>query len=81
MSDFKFVGPCKELSVPNVDGMSIQPYTSVHSFIFYNPETKEEMIKINKDGFWVRGIKVEQGPWEAEEVYFAFKKFLGVNHG
>ena len=37
-----------------------------------------EMLKISKDGFWVRGVKVEQGPGEAEEVYNAFKSYLGV---
>lgn len=37
-----------------------------------------EMLKISKDGFWVRGVKVEQGPGEAEEVYNAFKNYLGL---
>lgn len=37
---------------------------------------EEEMIKVTKDGFYVRGVKVEQGPQEAEEVYAAFKAWL-----
>lgn len=36
----------------------------------------DEMIKVTKDGFYVRGVKVEQGPEEAEQVYAAFKEWL-----
>lgn len=35
-----------------------------------------EMLRVGPDGFWVRGVKVEQGPGEAEAVYKAFKEFL-----
>jgi hypothetical protein len=35
-----------------------------------------EMLKIGPDGFWVRGVKVEQDDREAEIVYNAFKQFL-----
>lgn len=35
-----------------------------------------EWIRISDEGFWVRGVKVEQGPKEAEQVYQAFKEFL-----
>lgn len=35
-----------------------------------------EMIKVTEEGFWVRGVKVEQGPNEAQEVYQAFREFL-----
>lgn len=35
-----------------------------------------EMLKVTKDGFYVRGVKVEQGPGEAEAVYSAFKEFM-----
>lgn len=35
-----------------------------------------EMLKVGPDGFWVRGVKVEQGPNEAEEVYRAFKQWM-----
>jgi hypothetical protein len=40
----------------------------------------EEMLKISKEGFWVRGVKVEQGPEEAKEVYEAFMKLLRYNN-
>jgi hypothetical protein len=36
----------------------------------------EEMIKVTEDGFYVRGVKVEQGPEEAEQVYEAFRQWL-----
>ena len=39
----------------------------------------EEMLKIGPDGFWVRGVKVEQGDGEAEIVYKAFKEFMTWN--
>lgn len=36
----------------------------------------DEMIKITKDGFYVRGVKVPADDKEAEEVYNAFKRWL-----
>ena len=51
---------------------------------FHNPEPNAitcmaggtEMLKIGPDGFWVRGVKVDQDDKEAEIVYNAFKQFL-----
>ena len=36
----------------------------------------EEMIKVTEDAFYVRGVKVEQGPDEARQVYEAFKQWV-----
>ena len=36
----------------------------------------EDMIRCNTEGFWVRGVKVEQDDKEAEYVYNAFKAWL-----
>lgn len=36
----------------------------------------EEMLKIGPDGFWVRGVKVEQDAGEALAVYNAFKQWM-----
>jgi hypothetical protein len=36
----------------------------------------EEMIRVGPEGFWVRGVKVEQNEHEAQTVYKAFKEFL-----
>ena len=34
-------------------------------------------LKMSTKGFWVNGVKVEQGENEAKEVYEAFKKLIG----
>jgi hypothetical protein len=36
----------------------------------------EEMLRIDKDGFYVRGVRVEADAQEAEHVYKAFKQWL-----
>lgn len=48
------------------------------SEIVFLDQAQCEMIKVSADGFWVRGVKVEQGPGEAGEVYKAFKSFVGL---
>jgi hypothetical protein len=35
-----------------------------------------EMLRVTPDGFWVRGVRVEQGDKEAEAVYNAFKAWM-----
>jgi hypothetical protein len=35
-----------------------------------------EMLKVGPDGFWVRGVKVEQDDKEAATVYNAFKAWM-----
>ena len=35
-----------------------------------------EMLRVGSDGFWVRGVKVEQDDKEAEIVYNAFKAWM-----
>jgi hypothetical protein len=34
------------------------------------------MLKITQEGFWVRGVKVEQNELEAQTVYQAFQAWL-----
>ena len=36
----------------------------------------EEMLRVGPDGFWVRGVKVEQDAQEAQAVYNAFKQWM-----
>jgi hypothetical protein len=36
----------------------------------------EEMLRVSTEGFWVRGVKVEQDDREAETVYNAFKAWM-----
>ena len=40
----------------------------------------EEMLRIDKDGFYVRGVRVEADAKEAEQVYRAFKQWLTWAH-
>ena len=35
-----------------------------------------EMLKITKDSFYVRGVKVPQDEKEAQEVYEAFRQWM-----
>jgi hypothetical protein len=35
-----------------------------------------EMLRVAKDGFYVRGVKVEQDAQEAQRVYEAFTQWL-----
>jgi hypothetical protein len=44
--------------------------------IVFDAGGSEEMIKITPDGFYIRGVAVEQGPGEAEAVYKAFREFM-----
>jgi len=36
----------------------------------------KEMLRVGPDGFWVRGVKVEQDDQEAQAVYNAFKQWM-----
>jgi hypothetical protein len=44
--------------------------------IVFNAGTDDEMLKITPEGFYVRGVAVEQDPNEAEAVYRAFREFM-----
>ena len=46
------------------------------NIIFY-VSGNTEMIRIAKDGFWVRGVKLEQDETEARKLFDALMKFLG----
>lgn len=35
-----------------------------------------DMLKISPEGFWVRGVKVEQDEHEAQKVYEGFKAWM-----
>lgn len=39
-----------------------------------------EMLRVGPDGFWVRGVKVEQDSNEAMTVYLAFKEWMVWAH-
>jgi len=56
----------------------------IPEYAFHNPEPSAiscyaggtEMLRVAKDGFYVRGEKVPADDKEAETVYNAFKQFL-----
>jgi hypothetical protein len=45
-----------------------------HNIVFNTTGT--EMLKVDKDGFYVRGVRVPQDEKEAETVYNAFHQWL-----
>lgn len=50
-------------------------YVDTKPNITFNLESTE-ILRIEKDGFYVRGVKVEQDVSEAQTVYNAFHKWL-----
>ena len=44
--------------------------------IVFNTGSATEMLRIAKDGFYVRGVKIKQDDEEAEKVYNAFHQWL-----
>jgi hypothetical protein len=44
--------------------------------IIFNIGAADEMLRVTKDGFYVRGVRVPADDREAETVYNAFKEFL-----
>ncbi len=62
-----------------------QPEYLVDTTIGFNPSYNDsltmvaggvEMLRVAKDGFYVRGVKVPADEKEAETVYNAFKHYL-----
>ena len=56
--------------------MSITGQDIVAGDITFHPRNGTELLRIANDGFYVRGVKVEQGHGEAQVVYAAFVEFL-----
>lgn len=47
-----------------------------NSAITMNAQGGDEMIRVARDGFYVRGVRVPADDKEAETVYNAFKQWL-----
>ncbi len=58
----------------SINTKEIERARNTITFCAGNPNT--EMLKVSQDGFWVRGVKVEQDDKEAEVVYNAFKAWM-----
>lgn len=46
-----------------------------NEFIVMNTNSSE-MLRVGKDGFYVRGVKIDQDEKEVEKVYNAFHQWL-----
>jgi hypothetical protein len=65
-----------QLTFPNFEKVLTPSQPEQNSSVVFNVASDEEILKITKDGFYVRGVKVTQDDREAETVYNAFKEFL-----
>lgn len=61
-------------SVAYIDTEAIEQARNTITFTMGNASS--EMIRISPEGFWIRGVKVEQDEKEAKIVYEAFKQWL-----
>lgn len=50
--------------------------TSKNNSITFLLSGQQEMLRISPEGFWVRGVQIEQDEQEAARVYEAFSAFL-----
>jgi len=50
--------------------------TMTNDNIVFNTGSATEMLRVAKDGFYIRGVKIEQDEKEAEKVYNAFHQWL-----
>ena len=58
--------------INNVEYRFHEPAQSATTFY----SGKDEMLRVASDGFYVRGVRIEQDDREAEVVYNAFKQWL-----
>lgn len=58
----------------SIDTEAMERVQNTITFHAGNPSS--EMLKVGKDGFWVRGVKVPQDDKEAEIVYNAFRQWM-----
>ena len=47
-----------------------------YNTIVFKTDSQTEMLRVGPEGFYVQGVKVEQGPNEAEAVYNAIKQMI-----
>ncbi len=64
-----------ELILMMTDEINVTMIDTKPNIIFHTNESNE-MLRIDKTGFYVRGIRVEQDEKEAEKVYNAFHQWL-----
>jgi hypothetical protein len=47
-----------------------------YNTIVFKTDSQTEMLRVAPDGFYIRGVKVEQGPEEAQAVYKAILQII-----
>jgi hypothetical protein len=47
-----------------------------YNTIVFKTDSQTEMLRVTPDGFYIRGVKVEQGPEEAKSVYKAILQMI-----
>lgn len=62
------------MKVISIDTEAAEAARNTITFNAGSPST--EMLKVGPDGFWVRGVKIEQDEQEAKRVYEAFKGWM-----
>lgn len=63
--------------LPGAVFIDTQAMEAARNTITFNAGTPStEMLKVGPNGFWVRGVKVEQDEQEAKRVYEAFKAWM-----
>jgi len=62
------------LNTIGIDIAAAEAARNTITFCAGTPST--EMLKVAPNGFWVRGIKIEQDEQEAKRVYEAFKGWM-----
>lgn len=76
--DPRDINPCGEISIADYAiprYISFDEAEKMRNTMHFNVGSVE-MVRISEDGFWVRGVKVEQDDNEAKRVYSAFKEWL-----
>jgi hypothetical protein len=67
MSDFKYA--------VEDSGVGLSSVILSHSFVF-NAPPNTEMLRVSPNGFYVRGIKLEQDETEARQLFDALMNFM-----
>ena len=69
-----------------LEGIAVPPWSKLTlgnpippRFTFMGKGSMTPLLEIAQEGFYVRGVKVEQGPGEAQEVYDAFRALLKMH--
>jgi hypothetical protein len=69
-SQFNYEQPPKKLFSIDVDAIE----AAKNSIIFHSGS--EEMLRVSHNGFYVRGVRIDQDDKEAQAVYESFRSWL-----